>query len=233
MKKIFFGLMTLSMALSFASCQKIYYQVCTTKASDPSVFTSQTDRYVYENEDVKIIYNMWCDDGDRGFVMYNKTNEYINLSHYESCATSTQVGKEGEWTLGYFGDATVVAPHTYAVFESDYVIVKDAILCEGLKEKVRHSESKSFDKQNSPLEFANHITYYYYPSNGDKKVEKTLVHSFYIDRITNYKQKDYLKMKASYIVRTDKLDNGKLKPGQGMPKYEPVNRKGFFNTYIK
>lgn len=232
MKKITLGLMTLVLSLAFSSCQKAYYQVCTTKASEPSVFTSQTDRYVYEDENVKIVYNMWAADGDRGFVIYNKTDEYIHLNNFESCATSTQVGKEGEWTLGQFGSQHVVAPHTNAVFDCDFAILKNAILVEGLKEKVRHSESMSFNSNNSPLYFANHITYYYDKKDGTR-VEKSMVHSFFVDQVTNYKRKDYQKMVQKYVVKTDVISNGKVYKGKGLPKEKPVNRKGFFNIYYK
>lgn len=231
MKKMFIGLMTMIVAMSFSSCAKTYYQVCTTKAYDSAIFSSNSEAYVFEDENVKITYNFWAEKGDRGFSIYNKTDRYIYISNYNSCLSSTIIGSTGEWAVGDLSDTGIIPPHNFRLIKANEKISTYVFLSEGLKEKVRHSESKSFTKDNTPLVFTNHINYYYY--NDDKKIiEKTLVHSFYVDRVTNYSYKDYLKMRSKYSEKYDKLDNGKLKIGEGVRQL-PVNRKGFYNSYLK
>lgn len=232
MKKTLFGLLTLVAALYFSSCSKLYYQVCTTKACDPAIFSSNTDRHIYEDENIKITYDMWADKGNRGFSVYNKTDEYIELSGYNSCLASTIIGSTGEWAFGDLENYGTVPPHTNRLIKADEPISKYVFLSEGLKEKVRHSESKSFTKENTPLVFTNHINYYYYPKAGGSKVEKMIVHSFFVDRVTNYSTKDYIKLQQKYIEVYDVLDNGKWKIGQGKRQL-PVNRKGYYISYIK
>lgn len=231
MKKTFIGLMTIVVAMSISSCSKLYYQVCTTKPSDASIFSTNSEMYVFEDENVKITYDFWAKQGNRGFSIYNKTDKYIYMANYNSSLSSTIIGSEGEWAIGDYSNSGIIPPHNYRLIEADETISKYVFLSEGLKERVNHSESKSFTKDNTPLVFTNHINYYYYDENK-KMIEKTLVHSFYVDRVTNYAQKDYIKMESKYIEKYDVLDNGKWKIAKGI-RYLPVNRKGFFNTYIK
>ena len=79
MKKILIGLLTLSVAMSFSSCMKTYYQVSTTKPLTPNVQSSAKDGYVYEDENVKITLDMWKENGRRTIVMHNKTDRRIYL----------------------------------------------------------------------------------------------------------------------------------------------------------
>ncbi|WP_321481306.1 hypothetical protein [uncultured Bacteroides sp.] len=58
--------------LALISCNKNFYQVYNIKSDD----VKTNDNFlVYENEDCKILYNMWSEYGNPGFVLYNKTNQ--------------------------------------------------------------------------------------------------------------------------------------------------------------
>lgn len=241
-KNLLFGLALVAAALISSSCSKTYYQVCTTKPVNPALFDANAENYRYEDENVLIEYNMWAQHGDRGFSVYNKTDEYIYISGYNSCFSSYVPDDEGEWTKGDLDNTGIVAPHTWRLITSPKTdvniygvanyqpITKTIFLFEGMKEKVRHSESKTFNRDNSPFVFTIHVNYYL-TKNGER-IDKTIPMAFFVDRVTNYSMKDYLKMKEKYREMYDKLDNGEWKRNVGF-RYLPINRKAFYNTYIK
>ena len=231
MKKFFLGLTILTVALISSSCTKTYYQVCTTKPVDASQFAAKTDPYIYEDENIKIVYNMWRKYGDREFSVYNKTDKYLYSDGYNSCLTSTILGSEGEIVVGETTHNGIIPPHTWRLIRTEEPISDDVFLIEGLKEKVRHSESMSFTRDETPLVFANYFNYYYWEDGN--AIHKTVILSFYIDRITNYSLKDYLKMKEKYYKVNYLLDNGKVSKKKKNLKELPINQKGFYNIYYK
>lgn len=64
--------------LLLSSCSKTFYQVYTTEAPG---LNESNNALVYENEDCKVMYDLWSEDGNSGFVMYNKTDKdlYVML----------------------------------------------------------------------------------------------------------------------------------------------------------
>lgn len=67
----------------FTSCvsQQTYYQLQKTKSDNVQFIDSN---YVYENNDVKIVYDLWENDGNPGFFFYNKTEKMLYLNLDES-----------------------------------------------------------------------------------------------------------------------------------------------------
>lgn len=74
MKKLY--LAAIAALLMLSSCSKVFYQVYNTEA--PGMI-EQGSSLVYENEDCKIMYNLWSEDGNAGFVMQNKTENDLFL----------------------------------------------------------------------------------------------------------------------------------------------------------
>lgn len=64
--------------LLLSSCSSTFYQVYKTEASGLS---ESNNTLVYENDDCKVIYDLWAENGRSGFVMYNKTDKdlYVML----------------------------------------------------------------------------------------------------------------------------------------------------------
>ncbi len=62
-----------------SSCAQPYYfyQLQKTKSNNVKFIDSN---YVFENNDVKISYNLWGNNGDPGFYFYNKTDKIIYLN---------------------------------------------------------------------------------------------------------------------------------------------------------
>ncbi|MCH4155695.1 MAG: hypothetical protein LKF31_05260 [Muribaculaceae bacterium] len=58
----------------FSSCHSTYYQVYDVNASS---MMHQDNSLNYENEDLKVMYNLWGEEGSIGFVIMNKTSKDI------------------------------------------------------------------------------------------------------------------------------------------------------------
>ena len=69
MKRIY--LVALAATLTLSSCNTVFYQVYNTEA--PGMI-EKDNSLVYENEDCKLMYNLWAEDGSLGFIMHNKTD---------------------------------------------------------------------------------------------------------------------------------------------------------------
>lgn len=70
----------LILSLFFTSCQStFFYQVYQASYSEEIVY--KDDRLVYEDENCRVLYNLWSDGGNIGFQLFNKTdsNLYLNL----------------------------------------------------------------------------------------------------------------------------------------------------------
>lgn len=74
MKKI---VIILVLALASVSCTRNFYQVYKTSSDLPI----ENGNLVYEDQNIRVSYNLWSDKGNIGFSIYNKTNGnvYVNL----------------------------------------------------------------------------------------------------------------------------------------------------------
>lgn len=70
MKSVFWA--ALAAVLVLSSCSRVFYQVYNTEA--PGMIEKENS-LVYENEDCKLMYNLWAEDGNSGFVIHNKTEK--------------------------------------------------------------------------------------------------------------------------------------------------------------
>ena len=69
-------------SILFSSCSTSFYQVYKT-VPDANLQTTEQG-LVYEDEFCKISYNLWANQGDIGFLFYNKTDENIYIDLTES-----------------------------------------------------------------------------------------------------------------------------------------------------
>ncbi len=218
--------MTMFVAMSFSSCMKTYYQVSTTKAVNPGIFASVKDGYVYEDENVKMTLDMWGENGTQTIAIENKTNRRIYLDWEKSASftndTTYAVGEFTNKKVQLLSSNLIIPAHKVRKFVP-FHITDSAFVVEGLKEKVRHSESMSFEANESPLRIGYEITYCF----DDHQGEKTVNLDFYVARITNYSKKAfYHKEKVKVLI------NGKTKK---IKKYvQAVSPKnGYFVKYKK
>jgi len=64
--------------LSLASCKSYYYQVYDVSSNNTKM---QDNSLVYENEDCKVLYNLWSNNGKLKFAILNKTDKdiFVNM----------------------------------------------------------------------------------------------------------------------------------------------------------
>lgn len=79
--KIFFQIV-LIIALLASCATPNYFQVYKTVPVDNTILKG--DYLVYEDENCKILYNFWSDNGDIGFLFSNKTDQTIKLNLEQS-----------------------------------------------------------------------------------------------------------------------------------------------------
>lgn len=98
----FILLATLAMA-----CNPCYYQICSLKSDSPSF---NEEKMVYEDNNCIISYNFWCESGNPGFVITNKTKQtlYVDLS-------ASFFIKNG-LAYDYYLDRRYMSSHTNAYF---------------------------------------------------------------------------------------------------------------------
>lgn len=80
-RTVSFSLVAL-LLLILSSCATNYYQVVTVKPI--SDIRKEGDRLVYEDQNCRIEYNFWCQGGDPGFSVFNKTDKDLFI-HKDRC----------------------------------------------------------------------------------------------------------------------------------------------------
>ena len=65
-----------------SSCKSTFFQVY--KTNSDGVLEANSNVLVFENNDCKVVYNLWEEGGNVGFKLFNKTNENIYLDLGES-----------------------------------------------------------------------------------------------------------------------------------------------------
>ena len=72
--------MAATIGMCLASCKSTYYQVY--DCGYDNSMKLQDNSLVFENEDCKVLYNLWSEGGVVRFAIYNKTNKdiFVNMS---------------------------------------------------------------------------------------------------------------------------------------------------------
>ena len=65
-------LMAVLTCMGLSSCKQLYYQVYDVKSD---ALKQEDNSLVYENGDMKVMYNLWGKDGSVGFILQNKTDK--------------------------------------------------------------------------------------------------------------------------------------------------------------
>ena len=78
-KKFATLLLTAVVSMGLSSCNKLYYQVYDVNSEN---MVQKDNSLVYENNDIKLMYNLWGENGSVGFIIQNKTNNdlFIDLT---------------------------------------------------------------------------------------------------------------------------------------------------------
>ncbi len=138
--------------LGMISCKTNYYQVYDVKSN---TLTQKDNSLVYENADVRVLYNLWSENGAIGFVFENKTdqdifidmgqtffikngaaNDYFKNREYSTTTTTNMslgysvsneyLGSEGLWSSKYSVPTEVSPIANLMKGTSKSVIMKEA-----------------------------------------------------------------------------------------------------------
>ena len=66
------AMMVVVACMGLTSCKQLYYQVYDVKSD---ALKQEDNSLVYENSDLKVMYNLWGVDGSVGFILQNKTDK--------------------------------------------------------------------------------------------------------------------------------------------------------------
>ena len=84
MKKHFYFLVALAILTSSCVSNSYYYQVYKVSSEDKRISQDNSKYIVYEDDNCKLLYNLWGNGGNVGFMFYNKTNDIIFIDLSES-----------------------------------------------------------------------------------------------------------------------------------------------------
>ena len=201
-----FRLTVLALASLLASCTTTeYIQVVDVQSSLPM----QQNNYVHDDGTCRINYALWAEGGDAGFTVENLTDEILYLDLGKSFYI--QNGTAHDYYLQRsFGKVTSAAsanalsltlnsrssnvtteekeimaipPHASKSVR-EYGIADDVIQdCSvRLIPKKDKQKSVTYSEADSPLKFANYITY----RLGEQGEDKSMTHRFHVQGFTNY-----------------------------------------------
>lgn len=100
-------------AFGFSSCKSYYYQVYDVDCDN---MKTQDNSLVFENEDCKVLYNLWSNNGELKFAILNKTDKDIFVNMGQTFYTVN--GKAEE----YFQDRT----YTRRTYKQDAITTVSA-----------------------------------------------------------------------------------------------------------
>lgn len=172
----------------FASCAttKNYIQIAQTLPTNPETLRINEDgKYFYQDENCKIVFDLWGEGGRSNFVVYNYSDEALVL-----CADECLITKEG-YTNDMFSEAigTAIAPHSFRSFSGLKLGYERIFDCDlSIRPVTNVPASFAYDLSSTPTRFSFYITYIKSISGEKKSID----FPFYISRVTNYLRSDII-----------------------------------------
>ena len=253
-------ILILAVTLILSSCAPtVFYQLYNTESSNVEM---NENRIIYENDDIKVVYDFWGNQGNSDFLIINKTDSNVfidlNKSHLvkngiaktyfqnrtfsESSSSSlsvrnyysssylnkstnsfgnvyysngfgianSQINTSGNlstsssksksiiakgFSVTYIEKDIICIPKNSAKIFNGFSLNTDIYRdCDLLRYPSRKSiESKKFDKENTPLNIKNIITYSFDENNSNSL--KEIENNFWVSEISNYNSTEFYKVK--------------------------------------
>ena len=237
------ALLAILLASAICSCktQQVYYQIAQTKPIDEaSVKCVDADNgYYYQDQNCRISYNFWSENGDAGFTVTNLTDKVlyilkdkcffikdgISYDYYRAREWNDPVVAGKRTTKEVEKPIIGIAPHASRSIEGFEIYSSILVDCDLERTPATNKPAMiSFTPETSPVQFGNYITY----KVGNDGVEKSVENMFYTWRITNYRKTDLF-----YTEKVQKCPNvSDIKEIQkSMIRFAPAT--GYYVTYIK
>ncbi len=206
-------LLTASLFLSSCMTWKSYtfYQVCKATPVDASHITNTQTGMMYEDDNCAILYSFWAESGNAGFTILNKTDKvmFIDLMQtffirngmtYDYYLPTAKPSDNSEKS---FRPIVAIPPLGCREFLQQNISDCLYVDCD-LNRFPTTFASISFDDADSPLHFANYLTYNF----GEGTKDIVIDNQFFISSITNYAQPSLVKyQKGEEIPCLNKTDD--------------------------
>lgn len=147
-------MMVVVACMGLTSCKQLYYQVYDVKSD---ALKQEDNSLVYENNDLKVMYNLWGENGSVGFILQNKTdkdlfvdmdktffifngqaNDYFKNREYSAATTEvasvgygfsqTYWGVNGFWPTQYYVPTTASALTKLMKGQSHGITTKEKLI---------------------------------------------------------------------------------------------------------
>lgn len=212
-----------------ASCAttKHYIQIAQTLPNNPDTLrVNEEGKYFYQDENCKIVFDLWGDGGLSNFVVYNLTDEALLL-----CEKECLIAKEGN-TNDMFSEAigAAIAPHAFRAYSGLKLGFERVIDCDlSIRPVTNEPASFAYHLSSSPAKFSFYITYMKSISGEKKSINLP----FYISRVTNYLESDIIQK----TTETKTTTSCKNIPNSRTTKYYETQYKYLFSPgtgfYVK
>lgn len=204
MNKINYLIIVACFAFMLSSCSSsFYYQICDVYSTNTP---RQGDKYVYEDDNCKVTYDFWAENGDAGFVFTNKTDKNICVNLEKTFFVNNGVSNNYYFSIPkeriYIPAKSNKKIEEYPILTSPYrncdllrVVNGNRIpIHDGFGNVIRYEYvetmvTKEFDKETSPIVFSNIICYSIENSNE----EIVVTNEFFIQKIANKTDTEELK----------------------------------------
>lgn len=196
--------------LLFSSCTTSYqiFDVDSTQVTE----VPQENIFIFENDSLEIIYDLWTDGGTLLYRIQNKLDQPLEIAMDKSYF-GFQRDKINYYRPVEQSEATLEPPNPELVyspfgFYNPQVSIPagEGRWLEGFpityqRLRLRKGEPLRFTNENSPLQFANHLTMKW----ANDVTYKNVDHEFWVARVSKLKKKELRTYAESDLAKADKF----------------------------
>lgn len=208
------------MFLASCATTQQYVQIAQTLPEKPeSILIDENGHYFYQDENCKIVFDLWGDGGVSNFIVYNLSDEALVL-----CSKECLIAKNGYTNNMFSTDQQneAIAPHAFRSFSGLKLGYDRVVDCDFSIFPTHNNPSTwSFNQSSSPANFRFYITYKKSISEEKKGIDL----AFYISRVSNYLREDII-THTTEKVRTYRCENI---PSSVTSSYEKVQYQYLFS----
>lgn len=181
--------------LGLVSCStSIYYQMYKTKPITENIVINE-NALKFEDDNCVILYDFWGENGNIGFIIYNKSGEHLYL-HLDKCFYVANGFAHDYYQNRIYNTSTIVTsiatvekaiicipPQCFKKineFNINDELYKDCDIT--LYPNKNEKNTLNFTPEDSPFVFGNRLAY----SIGTSETITQITNDFYVSQISNY-----------------------------------------------
>ena len=193
MKKL---LPLLPLVLLLASCTKSIYHVATVQSEQVKLVDKD---FVFENEHLKVVYNLWEPGGRMRFLLFNKTDQpiYIDWEKSQLIRNDTTLSysqlpplpkRAYADTVRYVYRSGYVEPYRMTaranrlaeIPSQTFVAIADFPIQQAVLHQKTNQKNFTYTKEDSPLRVGQQLTYSF---DKERTTAHSIAHSFWVNQI--------------------------------------------------